>query len=541
MYKFAFKFFSIILAVFLINSSAFAINAEYKNSLMKIEIIKVADADYNLNLYTKSKFIEPIKIIKKNDLNYYVLLPETKNESVRTITQGTEIKNVSTNVYSYAGQDVNNGYIKINIDTTKPINFRINIKNSVAAAAVSSQIAKAILEEKEVNIPLEKPQVQAQKKNPDLAKSKKNELIKMCAPKKELPKAPIVQQEQIRIEEAVQKEVEKYREETLLEVNEELASLEEQYASKEILRADELSDIEKIANGDKKKSCICEKFGVLRDKISAKLAQYGIEFEGIGILLTLVAIVLVFAFLYFTKKDKRQPRLKTKAELEESFSSEQNEDGSSEVKNDGQYFVFDNNIKQTGFCDPATSAIKRNYELSSYEPELKNKYNRNLSFKKNATNEYDIIQKILKEDTIIDLPNGSFEQQVRTGQLKLQNQQKQVKPTETPVQKQEKPQQPKKETVVQQDSEPIVLSSVEIAPQRGFMLVSFNNNINLVGYIFDDVFALYNFKQPKLEKYDIKYRLSEKDDKVARFIVKVGDVKILVAVSKASMKLEVIL
>ena len=33
-----------------------------------------------------------------------------------------------------------------------------------------------------------------------------------------------------------------------------------------------------------------------------------------------------------------------------------------------------------------------------------------------------------------------------------------------------------------------------------------------MGYIFDDVFPLYNFKRAKLENYDIKFRLSEKDD-----------------------------
>ena len=73
------------------------------------------------------------------------------------------------------------------------------------------------------------------------------------------------------------------------------------------------------------------------------------------------------------------------------------------------------------------------------------------------------------------------------------------------------------------------------------MCVSYNDNISFMGYIFDDVFALYNFKQPKLENYDIKFRLSEKDDKAADFIVKVDKIKMLIRVTKSSMGLEVVL
>ena len=73
------------------------------------------------------------------------------------------------------------------------------------------------------------------------------------------------------------------------------------------------------------------------------------------------------------------------------------------------------------------------------------------------------------------------------------------------------------------------------------MCVSYNNNINLVGYIFDDVFALHNFKQPKLANYDIKFRLSERTDKGATFIVKVENTKMLINVTKTSMNLEVVM
>ena len=73
------------------------------------------------------------------------------------------------------------------------------------------------------------------------------------------------------------------------------------------------------------------------------------------------------------------------------------------------------------------------------------------------------------------------------------------------------------------------------------MCVSYKDTIRLLGYIFDDVFALHNFKTPRLQNYEIKYRLSEKDDSSARFIVKVDDTKMLVRVTKSAMDMEVLL
>ncbi|MBR5305065.1 MAG: hypothetical protein IKU37_09595 [Candidatus Gastranaerophilales bacterium] len=537
------------------NNSAFALDAEFKNSLMKIEVIKTADSNYNLDLYTKNKFVGPVKVIKKSDLNYYVLLPETKNESVRTITQGNDIRSISANVYPYAGQDVDNGYVKININTTRPINFKVNVKSPMAAATIDTKVAQAIAQENpqenlEKNIE-KKLSAPVQKKNSDFSISKKSESIKKTisevTSKKEVPKTYA---ELFKIEDAVQKEVERVREETMQEVEEELASLEQITpidGNKELIAQEDLNEIEQIVNGEKRRNVFYSKLSVLKSKISNKLAQYGIEFNNFAMFVLSILFSIMFVCFLFIKKDKQAKKLKKKFELNDPLhEANEIQEESCETKNDGQYFIFDKNIKQTGFCDPATSAIKRNYELSSYEPELKNKYNRNGSFKKNNVSEYDIIQKILKEDTIIDLPNGSFEQQVRTGQLKMQEPmpKKAIAPqVKQEVQKQKVEKctpEPKKEAL-QQNIEPEVLSSVEIAPQRGFMLVSYDDNINLVGYIFDDVFALYNFKQPKLEKYDIKYRLSEKDDKIARFIVKVEKIKMLVAVSKTSMELEVIL
>ncbi|MBQ4647043.1 MAG: hypothetical protein IJB79_06815 [Candidatus Gastranaerophilales bacterium] len=536
MYKFATKVLYGVLAVLFLNNIAFGIGAEFKNSLMKIEIIKISDSTYNLDLYTKNQFLEPVKIIKKSDFNYYVLLPETKNESTRTKTVGTEIREVSANVHPYAGQDVSNGYVKININTTKPIVFNVNVKNNVAAATITKEIEDLALNSSEEKTTEKKSLIQNQKKNSDFSPTKKIESIKKAATQKLPKKQEVIQkieQPIVKIEDAVREEIEKAREEKLQEVNEELANLEQfeavqlEETNEEVLPYDDFSEIEQIANDGK---------SPLEEKITKILSQYGLKYSDFVFVSFLLAILLLVLIIANAKKRKTKAPLKQET-ITISDENENVENENQKVKNDGQYFVFDKNVKQTGFCDPATSAIQRNYELSSYEPELKNKYNRNTSLKKNNESEYDIIQKILKEDSFIDIQTNTFEQQVKP--QTTPNIQPSAK-IEAPIQQNKEEIKPKQQEE-QKEVEPNVLSSVEIAPQRGFMLVSYNDNIRLLGYIFDDVFALYNFKQPKLENYDIKYRLSEKDDKTARFIVKIVDTKMLVAVNKGSMAVEVML
>ena len=57
-------FFGIISFLF-ICTSALAIENEFKNSLVKIDLVKISESTYNVDLYTQNKFQEPVKIIKK--------------------------------------------------------------------------------------------------------------------------------------------------------------------------------------------------------------------------------------------------------------------------------------------------------------------------------------------------------------------------------------------------------------------------------------------------------------------------------------------
>ena len=256
----------------------------------------------------------------------------------------------------------------------------------------------------------------------------------------------------------------------------------------------------------------------------------------------LAGILSFFAMLFILNRKIDNPKLKNKVDLIDSDCYKKENNTPQKRENNGQYFVFDNNVKQTGFYKPSTSP-KRNYELSSYDPDLVQnqhkvnieKYQQKKPLVQNDTNnEYEIIQKILKEDNIIEFTPNEF-QNPKSNTLTFEKQ------VQVPIKKPIETSKNVKNPIKKEIAEPTVLSSIEIAPERGFMCVSYNNNINLVGYIFDDVFALHNFKQPKLANYDIKFRLSERTDKGATFIVKVENTKMLINVTKTSMNLEVVM
>ena len=62
-----------------------------------------------------------------------------------------------------------------------------------------------------------------------------------------------------------------------------------------------------------------------------------------------------------------------------------------------------------------------------------------------------------------------------------------------------------------------------------------------MGFIFDDVFRLHNYKVSELSSYNLQFRLVDKDAKNDVYIVKTESAKLLVKVSRTSMNTEIIL
>ena len=167
-----FKISILAITFFTLSTNVNAIDNEYKNSLTKVELTKTSENSYNVNLYTSKKFSEPVKIIKKSDLNYYILLPETKNSTSQTSFNTSDIRNVDTKVYQYAGADVNNGYTKINIGTTKPLNFKVSVKSNAQAASKIATETVPNTPKVSLKNTTDNETIKNQKKNLDFQKTK---------------------------------------------------------------------------------------------------------------------------------------------------------------------------------------------------------------------------------------------------------------------------------------------------------------------------------------------------------------------------------
>ena len=300
-----------ILSFALLCTSALAIEAEFKNSLIKVDLVKIGDSSYNVDLYTQNKFLEPVKIIKKSDLNYYILLPETKNNTTKTSSNGSEIRNITTALYPYAGQDVNNGYTKININTTKPINFNVNVKNVAAASKVTkSAVQTALAAQNSATSSLKEEKVE--KKNSVSSVSKKIETPKITQtkkvdlkPKQEIAKSPVKPvvkvDAPIKIEKAVEEEITNSQE----EINEDMQAPQEvlieldenkiiEETSQDILQ-EEQKEIEQIAQETKKIN--------LKEIISDKLNSIGISLIDLLLMLGAGLITFIVVFSILSKKN----------------------------------------------------------------------------------------------------------------------------------------------------------------------------------------------------------------------------------------------
>lgn len=124
------KLFVILFAFFVLffNTNAlFAADNDYKNNLLKIEVVKVDEENYDIGLYTQKIYNEPVKVVKKSDTTYYLLLPETSH-SITSVPVVGSIKSVMVKSYPYAGQDLNNGYTKVAIITSKPLNITTSLR-----------------------------------------------------------------------------------------------------------------------------------------------------------------------------------------------------------------------------------------------------------------------------------------------------------------------------------------------------------------------------------------------------------------------------
>ncbi len=719
------KTINILIALVFIGGLAFGIEAEYKNSLIRVELTKTNEDSYKIDLYTQKKYTEPLKVVKKNDLNYYILLPETNNSPSKKSVNSADIKSLSTNLYPYAGADINNGYTKIEINTNKPINFTVSAKSTQSQKTAQTQTtgqktaqttpkkepATTVAQKQPANI---KPKKEVGEKIAQSNKTVAKEPIKKeTAPKKQETKKEVVKVEPAKKE--VQKPVEKkatkpvevqkptvekkeVKETTKKETPKEPVQLPETFKSPDLnsavqeeIKTEETVEPQQVDDviddysnpvvednpysyNDNFLTTTKAAIEPYKNKLSNKLNQMNLDLKDAVFIGVIALLMFLFLVVLLVKKPKKEPKIKRKSALVEPKAEEvkpqvekvaatpveqpkQPEINKPEVQEAQNNIVHQktatpppykefladetpqkqnesiannypssqsetpvNNISKSTLdrfrtleesakkphstpqvqpevrpqvqiqpqvspqpqiqpqiqpqtkpqiqpgvqpqtqtpqptptmptipvlpSEPAYNRVQQpkqpihkptlpttvteSYERLSYEPKI-NTINQTNVQKTPQTSQYrpfkpdiiddtqqenEIIQKILQEDTFVEIEPQEFKY-------------------EQPKKFERKP-----SFETETFEEPKVISKIEIAPNRGFMCVSYKNNINLMGYIHDDVFALYNFQTSQLKDYNIRFRMTEKTDKGANFIVKIDSVKMLIAVTRSSMNLEV--
>ena len=514
------KFLLVLLGIVTLNLCAFAIESDFKNSLLKVEYIKTGADSYNIKLFTQKPYNEPIKVIKKTNTNYYILLPETFH-SVGSVAPLGDIKSTEVKLFPYAGQDLNNGYTKISIFTSKPLNIKAQLNSSTKSVAPSinaKELAKLDSAFGKAQTSNEQAQRQAQLKAQQAREAAQKAEAQRQAQLKAQQEAQ--RQAQIKAQQEAQRQAQiKAQQETQktksnnLQVAPEAAeayykkhgqgsvnekkSQAEPYegAPQNLIPQDEIftedienENIEEIPDiTDKTKN---ESVGNLKDGITNVLSKfkpyYYIIADNLILFAALAVAFIGIVMLIAMNKNKKRGLPKT-------MDKEQNPD------------------------------IKKHYDLEKLSKEINDTYKTGL--------EEELSNKAAQEaqafrDEFKDLMEEKPEQPKVPDNIDYYEYENTKEPEE------------KEDFTVQEEyTEPEVISSVEIAPKRGFMIIETQGTKALFGYIYDNVFLLYQFKE-FISDCDIKYRISEKQYDRTFFIIKVDRFKLLVRVTATSMRLE---
>ena len=517
----------ILISLFIMNS-ALGLNNEYKNSLDKIEVVKTSQDAYSINLYTSKSYSEPAKVIKKSDYNYYILLPETKNNVRNTITN-PDIASIDANSYNYA-TDTNNGYVKINITTTRPLNLKVNTqtaaksqKTTVASAPQKTKTSEPVNLRKvsqnqiaKTNTVETRSERQKPRENAKLAYNNNQNSLKQTQEQLRLKQNKASLNKEI----PVAKKNKAYKEENLekMKTKEELAKEIPAKLNLSVPQEIDKEEIEKTFNEWQNN----EVEDVGEDIPIETVAQNPSEEEPElnlseiknlikkNINLILLCLALLF-FLVFLAIPKRKERPKRASEL-----NSQNQIAKTNQPMGAEVSIDENEVQQE-----AQPQIQSHFIPARENAEKSTNYGMRIEPYTG------IIEEEIEESVLDEVYTKAPEtqaQQVQPQQIQAQPVQE---PTPTPA--------------PAQNTEPVVLSTAQIAQNRGFMCVSYNGSIRFMGYIDDNVFALHNFKKAELKNNAIKFRLTERTQTGASFIVKVDDIKLIVAVGKNTMKLEMAL
>ena len=576
------KILLILMGIVVFGSCAFSIESDFKNSLLKVDLVKCGSNDYNVRLYTQKPYSEPVKIIKKTNTSYYMLLPETFH-SVGSISPVGDIKNVEVKLFPYAGQDLNNGYTKITIYTTKPVN--ISPKISTASGSVAPSIDTKKLAQLDSAFNTKQAQIQARERqaqyeaNQKQIQQQKALEAQRAAQAEAQRKAQLEAQRKAQQLEAQKRAQIEAQKKALIEAQRR-AQLEAQRAAQaeaqrkarlEAQRKAQQLEAQKRAQVEAQKRAQEEKLrqqralqNQIKPQQSVKPAAKPVQKQAPAVQKQAPAVQKTATAPKVTVEQKPQEQAKPTVQQEPQQETQETTQNvvTEDITNNPEINepvtipdAIDEQNTKVSFIEilkDKLSPLKPYYYIIIDNPILiiaslvaligiimllllnknqKKGQNKDMPEDKTLTDTTEKIDlETLKEaDTTTNpLIENNTQDEVQSFKDEFKDLAMDVQISETPISTMEK-----EEPYI----EPEVLSSVEIAPNRGFMVIDRQGVKALFGYIEDDVFLLYQFRQ-YLSDSSIKYRISEKQDDKTFFIVKVDKFKLLVRVTNKLMRLE---
>ena len=587
------KFLLILLGIVTLNLCAFAIESDFKNSLLKVDYVKTGNDSYNIRLFTQKPYGEPIKVIKKTNTSYYILLPETFH-SVGSVAPFGDIKSTEIKLFPYAGQDLNNGYTKISIYTSKPLNIKTQLNSSTKSVAPSinaKDLAKLDSAFNKNQTSNEQAQRQALIKAQQEAQRQAQ--LKAQQAREAAQKAEAQRQAQLKAQQEAQRQAQlKAQQEAQRQ-----AQARAQAQKEAQLKAQQEAQRQAQLKAQQAREAAQKAEAQRQAQIKAQQAREAAQ----------KAEAQRQAQLKAQQEAQRQAQLKAQQEAQQNTqeTSKTNSNnlqvsqeaaqayyrkqgqGSSEEKksqtesdiNKAPQDINTENVVTQDIVNPQDiekiPEISEKINQKSYTKIIKNK----LSFfkpyyyvicdnftlfitlaialigiilliaisksKKKGTSKTMNCEQPSENEKKSSIENLTKEinETYKTGlEEELSNKAEQEAQAFKDEFKdlmeqneQQKAPEPVKED--EQYEEPQVISSVEIAPMRGFMIIETQGVKALFGYIHDDVFLLYQFRE-FISNYDIKYRISEKQIDKTFFIVKIDKFKLLIKVTNTSMRLE---
>lgn len=104
------------------------VNAEgsYKNELVKVGFSPLGVNDVKVTLHMSKPYSEPLRLLKKNDSEFVLILPETYNSAPQKPSISDvvgEVTDADVRLYSFVSNNTQNGYTKILIRTNGSTNL----------------------------------------------------------------------------------------------------------------------------------------------------------------------------------------------------------------------------------------------------------------------------------------------------------------------------------------------------------------------------------------------------------------------------------